>query len=56
MQKLGQEIILWQEKEWIDSFIDINRMLELIWVRTFSRWGSVPVIGKTETFLKSGDI
>ena len=47
----------WHKKEWIDSFIDINRMLELIPGSVpLVRWGSVPVIGKTETFLKGVEI
>ncbi len=47
----------WYEKEWLKSFIEINKLLSRIkGAIPITRWGAVPVIGKTETFLKGVEV
>tara|TARA_Y100001968_G_scaffold283587_1_gene282333 strand:- start:1884 stop:2846 length:963 start_codon:yes stop_codon:yes gene_type:complete len=44
----------WYKKEWIKSFIEINKVLQKIEGSIpLMRWGSVPVIGHTNTLIKA---
>ena len=44
-------------EQWLDGFIDINRLISQIdGSIPIVRWGSVPVIGHTQTLLKAIDI
>ncbi len=43
----------WYKKDWIKSFIEINKLLEKVeGAIPIVRWGAAPIIGKTETLLK----
>ena len=47
----------WYREQWLDGFIDINRLISQIdGSIPIVRWGSVPVIGHTQTLLKAIDI
>ena len=47
----------WYREDWLDGFIEMNKLIsEIDGSIPIVRWGSVPVIGHTQTLLKAIDI